>query len=89
MAYTGICTLGIPLENNAVDIGVRVELPAPVMEELTNKLYEVKLVYNAPTFGDDVRTFCMNPNGEVVCENYEGVTTVNGHSWANKKNQKH
>ena len=27
----------------------------------------------------------MNPYGEVVCENYEGVTTVNGHSWANKK----
>jgi uncharacterized FAD-dependent dehydrogenase len=77
--------LGIPLENNAVDVGVRVELPAPVMEELTNKLYEVKLVYNAPTFGDDVRTFCMNPRGEVVCENYEGITTVNGHSWANKK----
>ena len=77
--------LGIPLENNAVDIGVRVELPAPVMEELTSKLYECKLVYNAPTFGDDVRTFCMNPYGEVVCENYEGITTVNGHSWANKK----
>lgn len=77
--------LGVPLENNAVDIGVRVELPAPVMEELTDKLYEVKLVYNAPTFGDDVRTFCMNPHGEVVCENYEGITTVNGHSWANKK----
>lgn len=77
--------LGISLENNAVDIGVRVELPAPVMEELTSKLYEVKLVYNAPTFGDDVRTFCMNPYGEVVCENYEGITTVNGHSWANKK----
>lgn len=77
--------LGIALENNAVDIGVRVELPAPVMEELTSKLYEVKLVYNAPTFGDDVRTFCMNPYGEVVCENYEGITTVNGHSWANKK----
>lgn len=78
-------SLKIPLENNAVDIGVRVELPAPVMEELTDKLYEVKLIYNAPTFGDDVRTFCMNPYGEVVCENYEGVTTVNGHSWANKK----
>ncbi len=77
--------LGIELANNAIDIGVRVELPAPVMEELTSKLYEVKLIYNAPTFGDDVRTFCMNPYGEVVCENYEGVTTVNGHSWANKK----
>ena len=77
--------LGVELENNAVDVGVRVELPAPVMEELTSKLYEVKLIYNAPTFGDNVRTFCMNPYGEVVCENYEGVTTVNGHSWANKK----
>ena len=75
---------GIEFENNAVDIGVRLELPASVMEELTNKLYEVKLIYNAPSFGDDVRTFCMNPYGEVVCENYEGVTTVNGHSYAKK-----
>jgi hypothetical protein len=77
----------IECENNAVDIGVRVELPASIMEELTSKLYEVKLVYNAPTFGDDVRTFCMNPYGEVVCENYEGVTTVNGHSYADKKTE--
>jgi len=76
---------GIELMNNAVDIGVRVELPAPVMEELTSKLYEVKLIYNSPSFGDDIRTFCMNPYGEVVCENYEGIATVNGHSWANKK----
>lgn len=75
----------VELENNAVDIGVRVELPATVMEELTSKLYEVKLLYNAPTYGDDVRTFCMNPSGEVVCENYEGITTVNGHSYAEKK----
>lgn len=75
----------VELVNNAVDIGVRVELPAPVMEELTDKLYESKLIYNAPSFGDEVRTFCMNPNGEVVCENYNGIATVNGHSYANKK----
>lgn len=75
----------IELESNAVDIGVRVELPAPVMEELTSKLYESKLIYNAPTFGDEVRTFCMNPNGEVVCENYEGIATVNGHSYGEKE----
>lgn len=77
----------IPVENNAVDVGVRVELPAVVMEELTNKLYESKLVYIAPTFGDEVRTFCMNPYGEVVCENYEGIVTVNGHSYANSKTE--
>jgi len=75
----------IKMINNAVDVGVRVELPAPVMEPITSKLYESKLIYHAPTFGDEVRTFCMNPNGEVVSENYNGIMTVNGHSYADKK----
>ena len=75
----------IGMVNNAVDVGVRVELPAPVFEPLTEKLYESKLVYHSPTFGDEVRTFCMNPNGEVVQENYNGISTVNGHSYANIK----
>ncbi len=74
----------IGMVNNAVDVGVRVELPAPVFEPLTSKLYESKLIYNSPTFGDEVRTFCMNPNGEVVQENYNGISTVNGHSYAEK-----
>lgn len=74
----------IGMVNNAVDVGVRVELPAPVFEPLTSKLYESKLIYHAPTFGDEVRTFCMNPNGEVVQENYNGIATVNGHSYAEK-----
>ena len=60
---------GVELVNNAVDVGVRVELPAPVMEPITSRLYESKLIYYSPTFGDEVRTFCMNPNGEVVSEN--------------------
>lgn len=75
----------IGMVNNAVDVGVRVELPAPVFEPLTDKLYESKLVYHSPKFGDAVRTFCMNPNGEVVQENYNGIATVNGHSYANIK----
>lgn len=82
-----LARLNLTCENNAVDVGVRVELPAPVMEGLTSKLYESKLVYQSPTFGDEVRTFCMNPYGEVVCENYEGIATVNGHSYANKKTE--
>lgn len=75
----------IGMVNNAVDIGVRVELPAPVFEPITEKLYESKLIYHSPTFGDEVRTFCMNPRGEVVSENYNGILTVNGHSYATKK----
>ena len=78
---------GVELINNAVDVGVRVELPAAVMEPITSRLYESKLIYYSPTFGDEVRTFCMNPNGEVVSENYNGLQTVNGHSYADKKTQ--
>ena len=71
--------------NNAVDIGVRVECPAPVMERLTDALYEAKLVYHTKAFGDTVRTFCMNPHGEVTTESYGDVVTVNGHSYAEAK----
>lgn len=76
--------LGIGLMNNAVDIGVRVEVPAPVMEPLTDELYEAKLIYNSRAFGDNVRTFCMNPYGEVTTESYGDVVTVNGHSFADE-----
>ena len=74
--------LGIPLINNQVDIGVRVELPAIVFEHITDVVYESKLVYRTKQYGDEVRTFCMNPYGHVVTENVEGINTVNGHSYS-------
>ncbi len=77
--------LGLGLVSNAVDIGVRVECDARIMEPLTEPLYEAKLLYRTPSFGDDVRTFCMNPYGEVTCESYGDVVTVNGHSFAHKR----
>ena len=77
--------LGIHLINNQVDIGVRVELPAQVFEHITDVVYESKLVYRTKGYGDQVRTFCMNPYGHVVAENVEGINTVNGHSYADPK----
>lgn len=74
--------LGVPTRPNPVDIGVRVECPATVLAEVTDALYEAKLLYTAPTFRDEVRTFCMNPGGEVVHESYRDCLTVNGHSYA-------
>jgi uncharacterized FAD-dependent dehydrogenase len=68
--------------NNAVDIGVRVEVPAVVTEDITRDLYEPKLLYTSRFFEDPVRTFCMNPYGIVSKESYGDVTTVNGHSYA-------
>ena len=43
--------------------------------------YECKNVYRTEKFEDNVRTFCMNPNGIVVNENTNGIITVNGHSY--------
>ena len=73
--------LNIPTKSNRVDIGVRVELPAVIFSHLTDELYESKIVYRTEKFEDNVRTFCMNPNGIVVNENTNGIITVNGHSY--------
>ena len=57
------------------------ELPAVVFSHLTDELYESKIVYRTEKFEDNVRTFCMNPNGIVVNENTNGIITANGHSY--------
>lgn len=77
--------LNIETKSNRVDIGVRVELPAEIFSRLTDELYESKIVYRTEKFEDLVRTFCMNPRGEVVNENTNGIITVNGHSYADPK----
>ena len=79
--------LGIPTQSNRVDIGVRVELPAEIFSHLTDELYESKIVYRTEKYGDKVRTFCMNPKGEVVSENTNGIVTVNGHSYEDPAKQ--
>ena len=79
--------LNIPTKSNRVDIGVRVELPAPIFSELTDELYESKIVYRTKEYGDKVRTFCMNPKGAVVNENTNGIITVNGHSYEDPAKQ--
>ncbi|MEW6034465.1 MAG: FAD-dependent protein, partial [Chloroflexota bacterium] len=80
--------LGITLKCNPIDVGVRVEVPAVVLAELTSVLYEAKLEYTSRSFDDHLRTFCMCPAGEVTMESTGGqapVVTVNGHSYAERK----
>ena len=77
----------IPTMSNRVDLGVRVEIPSQIFSHLTDELYESKIVYRTEKFEDNVRTFCMNPNGIVVNENTKGIVTVNGHSYEDKDKQ--
>lgn len=85
--------IGLSLENNPVDIGVRIELPAEISSHLTDLLYEFKAKYYSPTFEQECRTFCVCPKGEVTKEIvYEPETgeewiTVNGHSYSSKEKE--
>ncbi|PKM66733.1 MAG: FAD-dependent oxidoreductase [Firmicutes bacterium HGW-Firmicutes-19] len=72
---------GIPLENNQVDIGVRVELPYDIWSHFSTKIYEPKIWYRSKKYGDITRMFCFNERGHVVIENTHGVQTVNGHAF--------
>jgi len=79
--------LGLETLNNPVDVGLRVEVLASVMEELTSVLYEPKFIYYSKSFDDQMRTFCVAPYGEVITESYNGVLTVNGESYAERKTE--
>jgi hypothetical protein len=67
------------LDNMQVDLGVRFELPNHIVEDLNREMYEFKLKLKTRT-GYMARTFCNNPSGFVVTEEYEDFKTVNGHA---------
>jgi uncharacterized FAD-dependent dehydrogenase len=77
--------LGLTMRRNPVDLGVRVELPAAVLEPITSLVYESKFIYYSKAFDDQVRTFCMCPYGDVSTEFAGDVMTVNGHSFADHR----
>jgi len=82
--------LNLTMHINPIDVGVRVEVPVAVMDNLSDVLYEAKLEFMSPSFDDHIRTFCMCPAGEVIMEStggYDPVITVNGHSYADRRSK--
>lgn len=75
--------------SNKVDLGIRFECPDEIWNHITKDLYESKIVYKTKLYEDEVRTFCMNPSGEVVTENTNGLITVNGHAFEDKNKKTH
>ncbi|MEM4396242.1 MAG: NAD(P)/FAD-dependent oxidoreductase [Candidatus Woesearchaeota archaeon] len=63
-----------------IDVGVRVEIPAIIMEDITKVSYDPKFHIFTSTYDDFVRTFCTNPYGFVVEEFYDEHIGVNGHA---------
>lgn len=76
--------LGIPTKPEPIDVGVRVEVPAFVMDPVIAVSRDPKFHIYTDTYDDFVRTFCVNHRGFVVKEVYDSFVGVNGHSMAGK-----
>lgn len=71
---------GVKYVYDKVEVGVRVEFPASIMDLQAKTLYELVYKVRTKTYHDIVRTFCSCPNGMVSTEEYDGYVCVNGHS---------
>ncbi len=78
---------GLAVSENAkaIDIGVRVEVPASIMDDITSTIYDPKLRVITKRHDDYMRTFCTCPRGWVIREDYGDFCLVNGHSKAKEK----
>ncbi|MCX6747026.1 MAG: FAD-dependent oxidoreductase [Candidatus Pacearchaeota archaeon] len=70
-----------------VDIGVRIEVPSEIIEEITNITRDIKFYLKTDRYQDKIRTFCTCPNGFVGQEVHYGFKTVNGHSESGKSTE--
>lgn len=78
--------LGLDMISAPLDVGVRVETEALVMDELTDAVMDPKVVMYSRKYDDKVRTFCVNPRGYVMKEVYsDGTVGVNGETYVDKK----
>ncbi len=69
-----------------LDVGVRIEVPAEIMNDVTAINWDPKFHIRTKHYDDFVRTFCTNPKGFVITESYDGdYICVNGHSMRDKK----
>ena len=78
---------GIEARYGGIDIGVRVEVPAIVMEPVTRINRDPKFHIQSRRYDDFVRTFCTNRRGFVVKEEYEDFIATNGHSMTNVESE--
>ncbi len=63
-----------------LDVGVRVEVPSIIMDPVTRINRDPKFYIVTRRYDDFVRTFCTNPGGFVVKEEYPEFIATNGHS---------
>lgn len=66
--------------SRSIEIGVRVEVRKEILSDICSVIYDPTIFIRTNTYGDQIRTFCTNPEGFVAKENYSGYICVNGHA---------
>lgn len=80
--------LKVGMKYNPIDVGVRVEVPNEIMDEVIHGYgcWDPKFHLFTPSYDDFVRTFCVCPAGFVVTEPYgDDLFGANGHSMRDTK----
>jgi len=70
-----------------LDVGVRVEVPSIIMDPITRINRDPKFHIVTRRYDDFVRTFCTNPGGFVVKEEYRDFIATNGHSMTDRRSE--
>ncbi|MFW5782154.1 MAG: NAD(P)/FAD-dependent oxidoreductase, partial [Candidatus Muiribacteriaceae bacterium] len=83
--YKECINIGISVDYQPVEIGVRVEVPNEVLDEITSVVYDPTFFIYSDTYDDQLRTFCTNRGGFVTKENYQDFVCVNGHAEKHRK----
>lgn len=78
---------GVEYVFGPLDVGLRVEVPSIVMDPIIKINRDPKFRIMTKKYDDAVRTFCVNHQGWVVKEQYEGHIGVNGHSLKGRKSK--
>jgi uncharacterized FAD-dependent dehydrogenase len=78
---------GIAARFAPLDVGVRVEVPSVIMDPVTRINRDPKFHIVTHRYDDFVRTFCTNPGGFVVKEEYPDFIATNGHSLIEEKSE--
>jgi uncharacterized FAD-dependent dehydrogenase len=82
-----ISRYAIKAKYGPLDVGVRVEVPSVIMDPVTRINRDPKFHIVSRRYDDFVRTFCTNPGGFVVKEEYKEFIATNGHSMTDQRSE--
>lgn len=76
---------GLGLAQRGIEVGVRVEVPNEIMQDICSVIYDPTFFIRTSRYDDQTRTFCTNYGGYVALENYRNFVCVNGHAYMDTK----